>query len=75
MAGEAGFEPANDGFKGRCLTAWLLPNSFKGSPLRITFLRSKDVILKGNPSSLFPTLSFPNTFNHRQFQRQLREIS
>ena len=26
MAGIAGFEPANDGVKVRCLTAWLHPN-------------------------------------------------
>lgn len=25
MAGEHGFEPWNGGFKGPCLTAWLLP--------------------------------------------------
>jgi hypothetical protein len=26
MAGVAGFEPAHDGIKTRCLTAWLHPN-------------------------------------------------
>lgn len=26
MAGEEGFEPSYDGFRARCLTAWLLPN-------------------------------------------------
>ena len=26
MAGAAGFEPAHDGIKTRCLTAWLRPN-------------------------------------------------
>ena len=26
MAGQAGFEPTNDGVKVRCLTAWRLPN-------------------------------------------------
>ena len=26
MAGLAGFEPAHDGVKVRCLTAWLIPN-------------------------------------------------
>ena len=29
MAGMAGFEPANDGVKVRCLTAWLHPNKKK----------------------------------------------
>ena len=27
MAGEEGFEPPRDGFRARCLTAWLLPNA------------------------------------------------
>ncbi len=27
MAGVAGFEPAHDGIKTRCLTAWLYPNN------------------------------------------------
>ncbi len=31
MAGPAGFEPAHDGTKNRCLTAWLWPNSYKNS--------------------------------------------
>ena len=30
MAGDAGFEPANDGVKVRCLTAWLIPNMVEG---------------------------------------------
>ena len=29
MAGAAGFEPARDGIKTRCLTAWLRPNKLK----------------------------------------------
>lgn len=29
MVGVAGFEPANDGVKVRCLTAWLYPNMQK----------------------------------------------
>ncbi len=28
MAGAAGFEPAHDGIKTRCLTAWLRPNLY-----------------------------------------------
>jgi hypothetical protein len=27
LAREVGFEPTNGGFKGRCLTTWLLPNA------------------------------------------------
>jgi hypothetical protein len=31
MAGPAGFEPAHDGTKNRCLTAWLWPNKNSAS--------------------------------------------
>ncbi|GEM_PF-2754357 len=31
MAGPAGFEPAHDGTKNRCLTAWLWPNEYNVS--------------------------------------------
>ena len=33
VAGEEGFEPPNDGFRARCLTAWRLPNGNKRSCL------------------------------------------
>lgn len=32
LAGVAGFEPANGGAKGRCLTTWLYPN-IKNEPV------------------------------------------
>ena len=33
MAGLAGFEPAHDGIKTRCLTAWRQPNCYAGEVL------------------------------------------
>ena len=34
LAGVAGFEPANDGVKVRCLTTWLYPNDGAGRGTR-----------------------------------------
>ena len=40
LAGEAGFEPTNDGVKVRCLTAWLLPTEKMGWDIRFELMTS-----------------------------------
>ena len=44
MVGAAGFEPAHDGIKTRCLTAWLRPNRQHKSA--VYFLKSRFIASK-----------------------------
>lgn len=47
MAGMAGFEPADDGTKNRCLTTWRHPNNASDYIYLLQFLQA---IFKHNPS-------------------------
>ena len=53
MAGLAGFEPAHDGVKVRCLTAWLYPNNKNGGKKWIRTTEPEGADLQSAAFSLF----------------------
>lgn len=60
MAGEHGFEPWNGGFKGPCLTAWLLPNKDERTTRAWLLPAEAPQSVGGTPQKTVPILqSFP----------------